>query len=208
MPPKKTTKKTTTKKTVSAKAVEAKPNPPEPSPKPTVAPPLSPKVDVVETPVVSKEEELDSRYTTLLTTLSGLVSSVKGVQTEAKRLHKDTKRALKDANKKKRGSKKGGSDDPNKPKRAPSGFAKPAPISEELCSFLGVDQGSELARTAVTKHITQYIKEKNLQNPANKRHILPDESLGKLLNAGKDDEVTYFNLQKYMKHHFVKKVSA
>mgnify|MGYP001988569258 CR=1 FL=1 len=95
--------------------------------------------------------------------------------------------------------------DPNKPKRAPSGFAKPALISSQLCSFLGKTEGTEMARTEVTKFLTTYIKEHNLQDPTNKRRILPDKKLGKLLNAKKDEEVTYFNLQKYMKVHYPNK---
>lgn len=96
----------------------------------------------------------------------------------------------------------------DKPKRAPSGFAKPSQISEELCQFLGRPLGTQMARTEVTKHVTQYIKDHELQNPENKRHILPDPKLMKLLNATTEEEVTYFNLQKYMKHHFPASKSA
>ena len=64
-----------------------------------------------------------------------------------------------------------------------------------------------MARTEVTKYLTKYIKEHNLQDEANRRKILPDNSLQKLLNVGTDDEVTYFNLQKYMKVHFPKKIT-
>ena len=87
-------------------------------------------------------------------------------------------------------------------KRAPSGFAKPSPISQELCDFLGKEAGSELARTEVTKHLTTYIKEHNLQAPEDKRKILPDAKLKKLLKVPKGDEITYFNLQRYLKPHF------
>ena len=62
-----------------------------------------------------------------------------------------------------------------------------------------------MARTEVTKYLTTYIKQHDLQDSANRRKILPDDSLKKLLNVGKEDEVTYFNLQKYMKVHFPKK---
>jgi chromatin remodeling complex protein RSC6 len=95
-----------------------------------------------------------------------------------------------------------------RPKRAPSGFAKPALISKELCSFLGVETGTEMARTEVTKHLTTYIKEHNLQDQANKRKILPDSKLQKLLNVTPSDEVTYFNLQKFMKVHFPKSAAS
>ena len=96
----------------------------------------------------------------------------------------------------------------NGQKRAPSGFAKATEISTELCSFLGKPQGTEMARTEVTKYLTQYIKQHELQDKDNRRKILPDVPLQKLLNVKKDDEVTYFNLQKYMKVHFPKSIAA
>ena len=96
----------------------------------------------------------------------------------------------------------------NGQKRAPSGFAKATEISTELCSFLGKPQGTEMARTEVTKYLTQYIKEHKLQDDANSRKILPDKPLQQLLNVSNGDEVTYFNLQKYMKVHFPKSAAA
>ena len=68
-------------------------------------------------------------------------------------------------------------------------------------------KGTEMARTEVTKYLTTYIKEHSLQDAVNRRKIIPDKRLGKLLNIGKDDEVTYFNLQKYMKVHFPKSLA-
>ena len=50
-----------------------------------------------------------------------------------------------------------------------------------------------------------YCKEHNLQNLDDKRIILPDKSLQKLLRIKKSDQLTYFNLQKYMKVHFPNK---
>jgi chromatin remodeling complex protein RSC6 len=90
--------------------------------------------------------------------------------------------------------------------RAPSGFVKPTRISDELAKFLGKSAGVEMARTSVSKEINAYIREKGLQDPANGRKINPDASLTKLLNLQTTDELTYFNLQRYMKHHFIKEV--
>lgn len=88
-------------------------------------------------------------------------------------------------------------------KKAPSGFAKPAKLSDELCVFLGIDKGSELPRTDVTRRLNVYIKEKQLQNPENKKNILPDAPLQTLLRLEATDVLSYFNLQRYMKHLFV-----
>lgn len=89
-------------------------------------------------------------------------------------------------------------------RKNPSGFAKPTKLSKELCEFLSLPESTELARTAVTKHINTYIMENNLQNPENKKLILADEKLTKLLNLQPtDQQLSYFNLQRYMKHLFV-----
>jgi chromatin remodeling complex protein RSC6 len=110
--------------------------------------------------------------------------------------------------------------DGNKPKRAPSGFAKPTQISNVLCDFLDVAHGSLMARTEVTKRVTKYIKEAKLQVPANRRRFVPDSKLasilGKLDNTskGKDGKTdsekgyTYFNLQKYLSPQFIKGTST
>lgn len=89
--------------------------------------------------------------------------------------------------------------------RKPSGFAKPAYLSPELCLFLNVDIGTELARTDVTKKLLSYVKDHNLQNPENKRVILLDDALNKLLKP--DCEVTYFNIQRLLKGHYVNPVN-
>merc|ERR1712188_349911 len=96
----------------------------------------------------------------------------------------------------------------NGKKREPSGFAKPTQISKDLCDFLGKSYGTEMARTEVTKYLTEYIRTNNLQFPKDKRKIIPDKKLQKLLGSSKEDEVTYFNLQKWMKPHFQKATTS
>ena len=92
-------------------------------------------------------------------------------------------------------------------KKAPSGFAKPTKLSQNLCNFLNVPEDTLLARTDVTKRITTYIKECELQNPDNRREIFPDKKLSELVNMENEDDgkLTYFNLQRCIKHHFPKK---
>jgi len=92
----------------------------------------------------------------------------------------------------------------SKGSRAPSGFVKPTAISKDLAKFLGVAEDTMMARTDVTKMITSYVKDNKLQAPNNGRKIIPDKKLMSLLNCKASDEVTYFNLQKYMKPHFIK----
>ena len=80
--------------------------------------------------------------------------------------------------------------------RAPSGFVKPTKISVELADFLGKEHGSLMARTEVTKQMTEYIRTHSLQDKKNGRVILPDAKLRKLLKLTDKDALTYFNLQK------------
>jgi upstream activation factor subunit UAF30 len=96
-----------------------------------------------------------------------------------------------------------------KPDRKPHGFAVPSLVSDELCLFMKVDSGSLVSRTNVTKKLTEYISEHKLQNPENKRQIIPDAVLSSLLGElAKDAYLTHFTIQKYMNHHFVKNVVA
>jgi chromatin remodeling complex protein RSC6 len=88
--------------------------------------------------------------------------------------------------------------------RQPSGFVKPTKISSELATFLGKEPGTEMARTEVTREINKYIRANNLQDSENGRKINPDKSLSSLLKIPKDEQLTYFNLQRYMSPHFAK----
>jgi len=164
-------------------------------------------VPAVVPAVPAVEEAVDaSSLTSKLADYSSKIqqlSSVVGLlKTEFKALEKavarELKSAQKSASKKKRSS----------GNRAPSGFVKPTRISDELALFLGKEKGTELARTAVSKEINAYIRANSLQDKENGRKIHADVKLAKLLKLGKDDELTYFNLQKYMKNHFVKAVPA
>jgi chromatin remodeling complex protein RSC6 len=87
-----------------------------------------------------------------------------------------------------------------------SGFLKPVQISKDLAKFTGWDQGTARSRVDVTKYICNYIKEKNLQDPTDKRNIRVEEDsdLKKLLKFdGKDKKpLTYYRLQTYLKPHF------
>lgn len=107
---------------------------------------------------------------------------------------------------------KGGSSTSSSKKKAggggagavPSGFARPCKISASLASFIGVAPDTELSRTEATKAIHKYIKENNLQDPSNKRVIVPDEVLLSLMSVPEDvQQVTYFNLQRLIKHNFI-----
>ena len=92
--------------------------------------------------------------------------------------------------------------DPNAP---PTGFQKPLNVSPELQKFLALPDGQMIARTEVTRAINAYCKKHSLQKEEDKRTINPDKVLTKLLRIGKGEELTFFNLQKYLKPHYPNK---
>ena len=203
--PKTPAKKTSGKKS-AAKTVAAAAPAPEPE---VVAAPVAPdtvSTTTAEAPVeVSLLEQIESDFASLNERLAQFKTMYSSITTDLRKLQKNMARHVKENSRRNRKRKAPAGD---RPKRAPSGFAKPALISKELCSFLGKPTGTEMARTEVTKYLTSYIKEHNLQDQANKRKIIPDAALKKLLNVKASDELTYFNLQKYMKVHFPKPASA
>ena len=152
---------------------------------------------VVEAAVEAPLAEQSVEFLTKLQQLGVLISSLKTeYRTLEKKWTREVKTAQKQSSKRKR---KAGN-------RAPSGFVKPTKISDELASFLGKEKGTEMARTDVTREINTYIRAHKLQDKENGRKINPDTKLATLLKLKKTDELTYFNLQKYMSPHFAKAV--
>jgi upstream activation factor subunit UAF30 len=177
-----------------------------------VAPPKELQAEKVEATVdgavAEGELALEPEFKSVLTDLTSCMNMIKALQTKVRGLEKHCIKQTKDLAKKMKGGKRSkkakAAEDGDKPKRAPSGFAKPSAISNDLCVFLGEKNGTFMSRTDVTKRITSYIREQKLQNPANRKEIVPDMKLKKLLNPTAGDVVTYFNLQTYMKGHFLK----
>jgi SWIB/MDM2 domain len=136
-----------------------------------------------------------TEYSAKLQQLVGLLSTLKNdFKTLEKAVAREMKAAAKASSKKRR----------NNGNRKPSGFIKPTRISDELAAFLGKAVGTEMARTDVSKEINAYIHTNGLQDKKNGRKINPDAKLTQLLKLSKEDELTYFNLQRFMKHHFIK----
>jgi len=139
-----------------------------------------------------------SGFMTKLQALGGLISTLK---TEFRALEKKASRELKSATKAGKRKRKTGN-------RSPSGFVKPTLISDELASFLGKTKGTEMARTEVTREINAYIRANQLQDKTNGRRINADTKLSSLLKLNSGEELTYFNLQRYMSPHFAKSPAA
>jgi upstream activation factor subunit UAF30 len=190
---------TATEKAVKAKK-ESKPKAVKSEAAPVVA-------DASAAPVVVDAAEADAaelaaQSTEFLAKLNQLGALLASLKTEYRSLEKKWSREIKTAQKSqaKRKRKSGN--------RQPSGFVKPTKISDELAKFLEKPVGSEMARTDVTREINKYIRSHNLQDKENGRKINPDAKLQTLLKLKKTDELTYFNLQRYMSPHFSKAEKA
>lgn len=169
--------------------------------------PETPKTD--EKTVVdetTQEKAIDTSvegvfYTKLSSFISKIASinkEVKELQAMGKTLEKDFNNVIKVMSKQKNKNK-------NSESKRASGFAMPSLLSTELYQFLGIKEGELVPRTDVTKMLNKYIVANGLRNEKDKRQILPDEKLKKILNCTNDDNVHYFNLQQFLKHHFIKR---
>lgn len=213
MPPsKKNVKKSAPKSKKPVKAAPAKADPAKADPAPvqeSAPAPVQESAPVQETvapvtteaPVVSDTPYLEE-FTAVVSALDEAMTTIRTLKVRLQKLEKQVHRDTKALNKKANGKRARKPRDPNAPK---SGFAKEGPVSDEMRKFLGLKKDELISRTDVTKRIHEYCKTKNLQNPKDKRHIKADASLRKLLKMNKDDDLTFFNLQKYMKVHFPNK---
>ena len=89
-------------------------------------------------------------------------------------------------------------------RRANNAFLVQRPLTDELCAFMGLKAGEKRSQTEVTKFISGYVKQHNCFDPNFKRRILPNSALAKLLRVTDKEEVTYLNLQSFLKVHFKK----
>ena len=171
------------------------------TPAPVVVAPAKAAAAVADDEVVL-DDVMAKQSTDFLTKLQQIGAMISTLKSEyrvlEKKWSKELKMAQKQSSKRKR---KAGN-------RAPSGFVKPTGISDELAKFLEKPVGSEMARTEVTRDINKYIRTNGLQDKENGRKIIPDTKLAALLKLSKTDELTYFNLQRYMSPHFAKNVKV
>ena len=154
---------------------------------------------IISNNTLEDENNTPKNFEDLLCELNKLKSQIITIINYTKALDKHVKKELKQKDKNTKSKKSA--------PRKPSGFAKPSKISDELCNFLSLPKKSELARTDVTKRIIAYVKENNLENTEDKKIINCDDKLKALLKC-QDEEVTYFNIQRFMNQHFIKNNST
>uniref|UniRef100_A0A6C0HHC9 DM2 domain-containing protein n=1 Tax=viral metagenome TaxID=1070528 RepID=A0A6C0HHC9_9ZZZZ len=185
----------TPKKVKAAKApkVSAPAPAPESVPVPVVA---------ESSPVVADAPQVSNDFSSFSAKLQQVSALLSALKTEFRSLERKSSRELKTA------TKAGAKKKRKTGNRSPSGFVKPTLISSELATFLGKTQGTEMARTEVTREINAYIRANSLQDKTNGRKINADSKLSSLLKLKADEELTYFNLQRYMSPHFQKAAAA
>lgn len=88
--------------------------------------------------------------------------------------------------------------------RTLTGFAMPSYLTDEMYEFLNIEKGKKVHRIDVTRSINKYIEENGFRRETDKRFFVPNDILHNLFRSTEKDEVSYFNLQAYIKHHFVK----
>lgn len=172
-------------------------------------------VDTTETTaVVETGPTVIERLDDLVKSRQALIETLKREVVGLRKLIKDHQNELRLASK----SRKKKVVNPDAKPRKPSGFAEPVVVSDHMYTFLaqfGVKKGTPIARTEITKHIIEYIKQHNLQNPERRREIVPDSVLSKLFGPALEhrdpnDTTTpkvysYLKLQKYLSSHFPKR---
>lgn len=153
-------------------------------------------------PVVTEpvEGEVENPLEAVFAKITAAATLIKELQTAMKTLQKSYEKMKKVVDKQEKKKQNA--------RTTPSGFAKPTKISDELCAFLNVPKGTEMSRTAVTRALNAHVKEKNLYDPNNRRIINPDASMKKILVLAPNEQLSFFTLQKAIKHHFAPSVKA
>ena len=199
---------------VAAKAPKAKAAKAEKPAAPSKAVVTVPTVEASSTPaVVEATESSDVLLARLAESLKSLGANLTSQIREATKSVADaikaTKREAREIKKKKKKNPEDMTAEERKTweaRRANNAFLVQRPLTDELCAFMGLKSGEKRSQTEVTKFISGYVKQHNCFDPAFKRRILPNSALAKLLRVTDKEEVTYLNLQSFLKVHFVKPV--
>jgi hypothetical protein len=168
----------------------------------------TPSVVPAATAPAQSSEALLAALTEQLKSLSvEFTAKVREAVRQTQEAAKAAKKEQRDSKKKKRKSPEEMTPEERKAweaRRANNAFLVQKPLSDELCAFMGLKHGEKRSQTEVTKYVSDYVKTHNCFDPNFKRRIIPNAALAKLLRVDDKTEVTYLNLQKYLKVHFKK----
>ena len=176
---------------------------------PTVAAPAVPLPPSTATEAAAAPASIAGVVDRLREVRSRLANELKEIIADTLLAAKTAAREVKDAKRKRRVKKDVADMTPEEKtawelRRSKNAFLKPRALSADLCSFMKLPAGSQRSQTEVTKFVSNYVKENSCFDPANKRHIIPDGVLSRLLKVKDTDTVTYLNLQSFLKIHFLK----
>lgn len=175
------------------------------APAPVVVPPpvVAAPAAVAEAAAPEVEEDDSAKLISSISAIEDKASSLKAevssLLNELKTIKKLAARVAKKAGRRRKAP-GAESADPSK-----SYFKKPLQVTDELCSFLGKDKGTQLTRADVTKEVVAYAR---LHNLMDKQNINADAALRKLLGITENDNLSILTLQKYLNHHYVKPAVA
>jgi len=159
----------------------------------------------IETVEIKTELTTADNLKNVLQTVTEQMNSLKGLANTIRSIIKDSDRQSKELEKLK--NKRSRVKTERSASALPSGITKPVSISDELAKFLGVAPGTLVPRNEVTKGVSGFVKEHSLSDPTNKqKFVLDDRDAAKKLRAllgNPAEDVTYFNLQRYLKHHYL-----
>ena len=160
---------------------------------------------MTETPItqVSSAENIRS----ILASLTEQSSSIKSLINNVRGVLKDVERQSKELDKMRNKKSRSKSDKALNGIPTTSGITKPVAISDELARFLGVEPGTLVPRNEVTKGVSAYVRKFELSDPTNKQKFVfggkPEGEVLKTVLGNPQEDVTYFNLQRYLKHHYL-----
>jgi hypothetical protein len=172
-----------------------------------VSAPVAATTDAAPAEVRSADAILSALQETLKALSSDVTSRIRAAVHDAVEATKALKREARDSKKRRRPDPSTMTPDEKKAweaRRANNAFLKLRPISDELSTFMGLPAKSQRSQTDVTKFVSTYVKAHNCFDPNFKRRIIPDAKLAKLLRVKDGQEVTYLNLQSFLKVHFLK----
>ena len=133
--------------------------------------------EVVNEITMTDEERFDQQLSAFMESMKAFTKSVRetmaSFQLELRALSTQSKKLRKKTRKRTRGN------------NSPNGFTKTVSVSAEILKFCGKPSETQMSRNEVNQFIHSYIREHNLQNPENKRQIIPDNKLKKILDLTK-----------------------
>lgn len=87
--------------------------------------------------------------------------------------------------------------------RKSAGLSKPGRVTAALSEFLKIASDGLVSRAEVSRIVIEYVASHNLQHPENRKLILPDAKLKALFKVADTEQLTFFNLDRYISQQFV-----